>query len=774
MVYLIMYKYNTHYNTHFAFGGKAEMRKYFKKTMAFALAVMFILSVCPTAFAESVITVDGITYVVGDSSAQVYKYSGTGGEITIASKVNGVPVTSIGNYAFAEEYGVTEDAKRITAVYVPDTVTSIGNKAFMECTKLQKVELSQSLTALGDAVFWECIALESVLVFSGAKTFGENVFSKCPKLTVYCEPGSVAETYAKSNKVATKPIYPTSVTVNKSSVTLGKGGKATVKATVSPKDAYLTDVYWVSENKSIATVGADGVITAGKFGKTVIHCYTPLGDAQAAVKVTVEVPKVSSITCEDRTLTGYTVKWSKVKNADGYCLQKYVNNQWKTVKTLTKTKYTFTNLDEGSSCKYRVRAYIKQDGKKVWGKWSEILTASTKAAGKVKGLKVSSCTSSSIKLKWNKATDADGYEVYRLNTKTNKYEKIKSTTKTTFTNENLTYATQYKYKVRAYMKEGGKKHYGKYSSVLTATAAPAKVKGVKASEATKTTLTVKWNKAKNASGYELYVTGANFKKTVTTTKTTYKLTGLTKNTKYTVKVRAYITLSNKKYYGAYSSSASLSTNYMPTSTADIVAEYNEAMSKTVKSPEFYATKNATVTADITSNNISDRYSLNTAKALVSDYTGSSVAAVDFENGADKLSAVKAPMFFTGNAAVKTLPVSAVKKATFKKDGSGYAVTLELGAESVEGNTLPKNNSIVSPMIDWKTITQEISSDATVKSISTQYTGTTVKVKINQFGKLDMITVTAPFTARIKGSINGKNCDVTVQGRKLFDYVITWW
>lgn len=750
------------------------MKKRFTRLVAFVFALAVLVGVCPTAFAESVVTVGGITYVVYQDHAEVNAYSGNGGEIVIPSKVNGVPVTAIGNYAFAEEYGVTEDAKRITSVYVPDTVKTIGNKAFMECTKLKKVELSQSVTTLGDAVFWECIDLESVLVFSSTENLGENVFSKCPKLTVYCFAGSVVEKYAKSNGVQVKPIFPSSVKLNKKSVTLQKNGKTTVKSTVSPADAYSPTVYWVSDNKSIASVTADGVITAGKFGKTTVHCYTALGDAQASVTVTVEVPKVSEISCEDRTLTGYTVKWKKVKNANGYCLQKYVGNQWKTVKTLSKTQYVFKDLAEGSSCQYRVRAYINENGKKVWGKWSEILTASTKCVGKVKGLKVSSCTSSSIKLKWNKATDADGYEIYRLNTKTNKYEKIKTTSKTTYTDENLKYATQYKYKVKAYMKADGKKHYGKYSSVLTATAAPAKVKGVKSSEETKTTLTVKWSKAKNASGYEINVTGNNFKKTFTTTKTSYKLTGLTKNTKYTVKVRAYITLSGKKYYGVYSDKATLSTNYMPTSVADIVTEYNDALSKTVGSSSFYATKNLSVSADITSSSITDRYSLNTAKALVGDYTGSSVAAVDFENGKDKLSGAKAPVFFTGNTSLKSLPTSAVKKASFKKNGSGYDVTLELKSETVTGNSLPKNNSLISPAIDWRAISQDVSGDATLSSVSTTYSGTVVKGKINQYGKFDTMSVSVPFSSSIKGKINGKNCDVTVQGKKLFDYVITWW
>lgn len=750
------------------------MKKLFTGLTVFALVVAMAVSVCPLAFAESVVKVGGITFVINGNTAEVYQYDGPGGSVVIPSKVNGAAVTSIGNYAFAEEYGKTEASKRITSVDIPDTVKTIGKGAFMECTSLKYVELPMSLTTLGDAVFWYCESLEKAVVFSDTKAMGANVFGRCGKLTVYCESGSAAEAYARSNSVATKAIYPSKVTVSKSSVSLSKGGSVKLKASVYPADCYYNDIFWTADDGSIVSVAKDGTVTAKKYGKTKIHCYGVLGDAEATVSVSVEVPKVKEITCTDRTLTGYTVKWSKVKGADGYKLQKYVNSQWKTVKTTSKTKYTFKDLKEGSSCKYRVRAYIKDGSKKVWGKWSEILTASTKTVSKVKGLTLSKCDSKSLKIKWNKLADADGYEVYCYNAKSKKYEKIKTTTKTSFTHEGLKSGSENSYKVRGYMKVGNKKVKGKYSSVLTASTAPSKVKGVKAASATKTTLAVKWSKVKNADGYTVEITGGGYNKTVTVSKTAYTFTGLTKNTKYTVRVKAYINSCGKKRYGAYSDKAALSTNYMPTSVADIAAEFNEALGKTASAKTLYASKTQSVSAQITKYNISDRYTLNTAKALVSNYTGSSVLTADFENGADKSSGIKTAKFFTGNDIAQSLPASAIKKASFKKDGSGFLVTLELKAESVKNNAFPANSSKIAPMIDWNTVTREISADAAVTSTATNYTGTTVKAKINKFGKFDTLVVSAPFTARINGRINGKTCDVTVQGKKTLDFVITWW
>lgn len=750
------------------------MKKLFTRLTAFVFVLAIAVSICPMTYAESVVTAGDITYVIDGNNATVYKYSGNGGAVTIPAKVNGVPVTAIGNYAFAEEYGKTDPTKRITSVTVAGSIKTIGNGAFMECTSLKKVELSPVVESLGDAVFWLCESLESVAAFSTIKTMGANVFGKCSKLTVYCESGSVIEKYAKNNGIAVKAIYPTSIKLNKTSVALSKGGKANLSVTYTPADCYYKDLIWSSTNSSVASVSQTGSVTANKYGKATIKCMSLFGTAQASANVSIDVAKVQSLTCTDRTLTGYKIKWKKVNGADGYRLQKYVNNQWKTVKTTTKTSYTFKNLAENSSCQYRVRAYVKQGSSKVWGKWSEILTASTKSVKKVTGLKASSCTSTSIKIKWNKQEDADGYVVYCYNTKTKEYDKIKTTTKTTFTHSDLSAGKQMTYKVKAYMKVDGKKRYGKLSSALKVYTAPTKVKNLKSGGATKDTLTVKWSKVKNVSGYQVQITGTNYKKTVTTTKTSYKFTGLSKNTKYTIKVRAYITYSKKNYYGAFSQKATISTNYIPTSVTDITAEFNEALSKTVNAGTLYATKTDTTTVQLSQNNITDRYTLNTVSALVNNFDTTSVATADFEKGSERTSKITTQSFFLPAGKFQTLPSSAVKKATFKKNGSGYTMTLELKSETVSNNTAPQNNSKFAPTVNWTTVTSDVAEDATITSTSTTYSGTTVTGKINQYGKFDTLTIAVPFTANINATVGNKKCELTVQGKKTTDFVITWW
>lgn len=71
----------------------------------------------------------------------------------------------------------------------------------------------------------------------------------------------------------------------------------------------------------------------------------------------------------------------------------------------------------------------------------------------------------SIKLRWKKISDADGYILYRKvkGEGFKKVKKIKKPTKKTFTDKKLTYGTTYWYTVKAYKKFEGKTYYSKYN-----------------------------------------------------------------------------------------------------------------------------------------------------------------------------------------------------------------------------------------------------------------------------------------------------------------------
>ena len=58
-------------------------------------------------------------------------------------------VTSIGDWAFAQ-------CTDLTSVTIPDSVTSIGDWAFARCTDLTSVTIPDSVTSIGDGAFYRC------------------------------------------------------------------------------------------------------------------------------------------------------------------------------------------------------------------------------------------------------------------------------------------------------------------------------------------------------------------------------------------------------------------------------------------------------------------------------------------------------------------------------------------------------------------------------------------------------------------------------------------
>jgi len=90
--------------------------------------------------------------------------------------------------------------------------------------------------------------------------------------------------------------------------------------------------------------------------------------------------------------------------------------------------------------------------------------------------------------------------------------------------------------------------------------APAKAKVSSATNSSSKAVTVKYGKVKNAGGYQIqYSTSSKFKnpKTKSVTKTSAKITKLSKNKTYYFRVRAYRKYGSIKVYGAWSNAKSV-------------------------------------------------------------------------------------------------------------------------------------------------------------------------------------------------------------------------
>ncbi len=84
----------------------------------------------------------------------------------------------------------------------------------------------------------------------------------------------------------------TGVTLSKTSANLTVGGTVILNATITPSDATNKNVTWSSDNISVATVDADGKVTAAGAGTATITVATADGNKTATCAVTVTYPYV--------------------------------------------------------------------------------------------------------------------------------------------------------------------------------------------------------------------------------------------------------------------------------------------------------------------------------------------------------------------------------------------------------------------------------------------------------------------------------------------------
>ena len=128
--------------------------------------------------------------------------------------------------------------------------------------------------------------------------------------------------------------------------------------------------------------------------------------------------------------------------------------------------YTDCKLSAATEYSYKVRAYKNFEGTSYYGSFSNVKSQVTKP-DKVQRLKAST-KASAVTLKWAASENVTGYQIYRLNTKTKKYEKIATINgadKITYKNKSLKKGKTYRYKIRAYKKYNGTTYYGGFSSV---------------------------------------------------------------------------------------------------------------------------------------------------------------------------------------------------------------------------------------------------------------------------------------------------------------------
>jgi hypothetical protein len=116
------------------------------------------------------------TYIVSNGEAIITDYTGAGEAITIPSTLGGYKTVAIEDYAF-------ESCTSLTAVTIPNCVTTIGQYAFYHCSSLISMSIPDSVTTIGQQAFYNCSSLTSVNIPDSVTTIERGTFCYCSSLT---------------------------------------------------------------------------------------------------------------------------------------------------------------------------------------------------------------------------------------------------------------------------------------------------------------------------------------------------------------------------------------------------------------------------------------------------------------------------------------------------------------------------------------------------------------------------------------------------------------
>ena len=419
---------------------------------------------------------------------------------------------------------VYPQGKKDTSYTVPSTINNLYRMSTNNNPYLKTITIPSSVTDISD---------NAVGYLRDGWYFNWN-YNKVSGFTIKGYKGTAAERYARNNdfNFVQLQVVPTSVALNKTTLTLDIGRTSNLRATVYPSNAANKKCTWRSSNTSVATVDSNGKVTAKKAGTATITVKTSNGKT-ATCKVTVNLP-APQITGLANTTGGIKISWNKVDGAYGYRLYyKPASGGWKRFKDTTATSFTDSGVVPNKTETYTIRC-IDKNGNTISGfnstGWSKKYTPAAPTVSKL------DITKGGIKLSWNKIAGVYGYRLY-YKTSSGGWKRFKDTTATSFTDSGVSPNRTETYTIRCIDKNGktvsgfnSKGWSKKYTPV-----APT----ISKLDNTSGGIKLSWNKIAGVYGYRLYykTSSGGWKRFKDTTATSFTDSGVSPNRTETYTIR---------------------------------------------------------------------------------------------------------------------------------------------------------------------------------------------------------------------------------------------
>ena len=619
----------------------------------------------------------------------------------------------------------------LESIVIPRRVTTIGNSAFKDCVKFTSITIPRSVTSIGSTAF---SYLNKLTIYGVAGTYAETYANDngikfvdkqvgatditldparltinkgaSAMLTLTIKPEDFTDTVswkssdtsvvtvsdtgvvkgvglgtatikvvvgsksASCTVIVQQPV--TSISLNSSSRTMDALETFQLTATANPSTAVDRRVSWSSSDPAIASVDANGLVTAYKKGSAVITVSAMDGSGVTATcKITVanngyvctsptqmESPHNYPNNCGDAWIytaagaTSLKVTFDKRTNMESGFDYLYIYN----AAGEQVGKYTGTSLAgktitvTGPSVKIKL---VSDDSGNEWGFKVTGITVTSSAAPTAPVVRIgNSATSGTPMLTWNAVEGATSYRIYRSTSKGSGYSLLGTTTATSYTNTGAKAGTTYYYRVKA-CNDAGLSPYsnvvsGQVKTVTPKPSAPV-VKIGNSAASGKPMLT--WNAVSGATSYKVYRAtskSGTYSLLGTVTATSYTNTGAKAGTTYYYKVKAVNSAGESAYSNVVSGRATVTTLTMGHSASSGKPQLTwKAVSGAASYKVYRATaKNGAYTV------------INTTKALTYTNVGAALGTTYYYK-VEALNAAGKSMGFSAIVEGKVAPVLAV-------------------------------------------------------------------------------------------------------------------
>ena len=259
-----------------------------------------------------------------------------------------------------------------------------------------------------------------------------------------------SDEYAVCYVTVTGKAKVTGITLDRTSAEVKRGEKLTLNVTVSPSYASNKKVVWKSANTKIATVDANGSVTAKAPGRT---------------KITVTSSENSSYQASCTVTVPYKITYKLNKGKNNASNPSTYYGKKVTLKNPSRKGYAFAGWYTDAKFKKKITS-ISSSAKSdyiLYAKWTKVKVAKASLTS------AKNSKSKQILLKYKKVSGVKGYQVqvatdkkFKKNKKTVTIKKQK-TTKTTV--KKLKAKKKYYVRVRTFKTVNGKKVYSSWSSV---------------------------------------------------------------------------------------------------------------------------------------------------------------------------------------------------------------------------------------------------------------------------------------------------------------------